>query len=129
MRFSVLKGSQNYHEVKNDIKIAQHLPKLVKDEIGLYKSGSFGIVGHKTTDEMRVGRVQHAHELVQGPPVHHSHGLESLLPFLGTGRDTVSEQFSHVRHGGLSEEIQNVVIKRISVLGEPVSHIISNNTC
>ena len=101
----------------------------MKDELSLDLAGSLGLVRNQTTDEMRVCGVQHAHQLVERLPVHHSHGLEGLLPFLGSGGDAVSEEFGHVRHGRLSEEIQTVVVKRISILCEPIFNIVANNTC
>ena len=100
----------------------------MKDKLSLDLSRGLGLVRHQTTDEMRIGGVQHAHELVERLPVHHSHGLEGLLPFLGSGGDAVSEQFSHVGHSRLSEQIQTVIVKGISVLGEPVLDIVANNT-
>ena len=101
----------------------------MKNKFSLDLSWSLGLVRHQTTDEMRISGVQHAHQLVQRLSVHHSHSLEGLLPFFGPSGDAVSEQFGHVRHGRLSEQIQTVIVERISVLGEPVLNVVSHDTC
>ena len=100
----------------------------MKDKFSLDLSGGLGLVRHQTTDEMRVCCVQHSHERVQGLPVHHSHGLESLLPFLGSSGDTISEQLGHEGHSRFSEQIQTIVVERIGVLGQPITNIVSDNT-
>ena len=101
----------------------------MKDKRSLNLSGGLGLVRNQTTDEMRIGRVQHAHELVKRPPVHDCHGLQSLLlPVLGSSGDTVSEEISHEWQSGLPEEIENIVVERISVLGEPVLNVVSDST-
>lgn len=101
----------------------------MKDKLGLDKPGGLAVVGHQTSDEMRVSRVQHAHQRVQGPPVHHSHGLEGLLPLLGSSGHAVGEQLGHEGHSGLPEKIQTVVVQGICVLGQPILYVVANNTC
>ena len=100
----------------------------MKDKFGLNFAGSFGVVRHQTTDEMRVCAVQHGHQRVQGFLVHHSGCLESLLTIFRTRRDAILVEGSHVRHSRFSEEVEYVVIEGISILGKPVLNVVSDNT-